>query len=259
MTDGTLWEWTHRLLASSLSLAIVALLVAGWQYRKRVPFVAPTLYVVAALLAAQIVLGAETVRLANVPVSVVLHWGTAMALIAALSAMAVFSATAEERRGTRANAGGAVILALGLTTLAAFVTMCVGAYVSSSGAGLACLSIPQCAGNVVVYTAGQSAQMLHRIVAAFTLICAVTAFALAWARPASLRTRGAAATGMALICLQIVLGLLNVAFRLPVDLREAHAINASLTFVAFFVAEVFAILDWAPRVASEMTTNGAHR
>lgn len=259
MADGTLWEWTHRLLASSLSVAIVALLVAAWHHRKRLRFIAPTLYVIAALLVVQVVLGAETVRLANVPISVVLHWGTAMALIAALSAMAVFSAASEDQPKTRASADAGVILALGLTTLAAFATMCVGAYVSSSGAGLACLSIPQCAGNVVVYTAGQSVQMLHRVAAAFTLICAATAFAFVWARPASLRTRGATATGMALICLQIVLGLLNVAFRLPVDLREAHAINASLTFVAFFVAAIFAMLDGAPRVASQMTTNAAQR
>lgn len=261
MGDGTQWEWTHRLLASALSLAIVALIATAWTQRKRTPFIAPTLWTIGALFVAQVVLGAETVRLANVPISVVLHWGTAMALIAALSAMAVFAAAAETTPAYRSGAGVEIVLllALGITTVAAFLTMCVGAYVSSSGAGLACLSIPQCAGNVVVYTAGQAVQMLHRVAAAVTLLCAVVAFALAWARPASPRTRGATSAGMALICLQIVLGLLNVAFRLPGDLREAHAINASLAFVAFFVAAVFAMLDGIPRVATQMTTNGAQR
>jgi len=41
---------------------------------------------------AQVLLGAATVALGNAPFSVVLHWATAMAFIAALSAMAVFAA-----------------------------------------------------------------------------------------------------------------------------------------------------------------------
>lgn len=256
MADGTLWEWTHRLLASALSVALLALIVTAWTQRKRMPFVTPTIWTIAALFVVQVVLGAETVRLSNVPISVVLHWGTAMALIAALSAMTVFAAAAERSPASRPSADVQIFVALRLTTVAAFFTMCIGAYVSSSGAGLACLSIPGCAGSVVVYTSGQSVQMLHRIAAALTLIFAVSACALVWARPASARLRAATSTGMALICVQIALGLLNVALRLPVDLREAHAINASLAFVAFFVAAVFAVLDGATRVAPQMMRLG---
>ena len=139
--------------------------------------------------------------------------------------------------------------ALGTTAVAAFVTMCIGAYVSSSGAGLACLSIPGCAGNVVVYTAGQFVQMLHRV--------------RRWRNP-DLRCRAGARVGArrrrafaprrllgaALVALQVLLGLLNVALRLPTDLREAHAVNAALLFLAFFIATVFAMLDVAPRAAT---------
>jgi cytochrome c oxidase assembly protein subunit 15 len=217
--------------------------------------------VIVALFVIQVVLGAETVRLANVPVSVVLHWGTAMAFIAALSAMAVFAAASDRTLASNRHAvtSPEVGLALALTAAAAFVTMCVGAYVSSSGAGLACLSIPGCAGNVVVYTAGQDVQMLHRVAAAITLVLAAAALALAWARPAATRTRAAAAVGVGLIAVQILLGLLNVALRLPVDLREAHAVNAAFAFLAFFVAGIFAMLDSVPRGASRLTTNGAQR
>ena len=111
--------------------------------------------------------------LQNAPFSVVLHWGVAMAFIAALSAMAVFAAAlpATARRFSRylALAPARLLLALCSTATLAFVTMCIGAYVSSSGAGLACLSIPDCAGNVIVRTPGQYAQMLHRAAAAATL------------------------------------------------------------------------------------------
>ncbi|MDP9023843.1 MAG: COX15/CtaA family protein, partial [Candidatus Eremiobacteraeota bacterium] len=187
---------------------------------------------------------AATVRLSNSPASVVLHWATAMAFIAALGAMTIFAYCAHgptQGRPSRYELALAGLLAG--TSLIAFATMCVGAYVSSSGAGLACLSIPGCAGNVVVYTQGQYVQMLHRIIAGSTLLCAAASMALAWARPASARVRTAVSVALALVFVQVFLGLLNVALRLPMDLREAHAANAALVFLAFIAASVFALLD----------------
>ncbi len=250
MTDGTLWEWTHRLLAFAVAPLVVALIVAAWRKRDR-PFIGPTLAVIVALFFVQVFLGAETVRLANTPISVVLHWATAMALIAALSAMAVFAAAHNATpRDPAARGFSAGVAVVGATAIVAFVTMCVGAYVSSSGAGLACLSIPECAGNVVVYTPGQFVQMLHRIAAAATLICAAGALAIVWACPSSLRLRAAVSAGVGLVAVQVLLGLLNVALRLPTDLREAHAVNAALVFLTFFVATIFAMLDTVPAVGA---------
>ncbi len=248
--DGTLWEWSHRLLAFSVAPLVLALIAVAWRQRHRSPFVAPTMAAIAAIFLIQVFLGAETVRLANTPYSVVAHWATAMALIATLSAMAVFAAASgTSSNATRNTAGISVPMAcaLGITAAVAFVTMCVGAYVSSSGAGLACLSIPGCAGNVVVYTHGQIVQMLHRAAAAATLICATATLALAWAYATPRRVRIAVLAGSGLVAMQVLLGLLNVALRLPTNLREAHAVNAALVFLAFFVAAVFAVLDGAPR------------
>jgi heme A synthase len=260
MTDGTIWEWTHRLLAFTVAPLTVALVVVAWRERKRSAFIGPTLAVVG-LFALQVLLGAETVRLGNAPFSVVLHWATAMAFIAALSAMAVFAAASQRTPAAAQSGPGSsnhLLVVLGLTAGVAFVTMCVGAYVSSSGAGLACLSIPGCAGNVVVYSTGQFVQMLHRVAAAITLLCAAAALAITWARPASGRVRAAVAAGLTLVCIQILLGLLNVALRLPVDLREAHAVNAALLFLTFFVATVFAALD-AAGAPQSLRASGAHR
>lgn len=259
--DGTLWEWSHRLLAVSVAPLVIALVVVAWPQRRRSRFVTPTIATIAALFCVQVFLGAETVRLANTPLSVVLHWANAMALIAAISAMAVFAAAYEtpaDRASAEPATSHAVLLVLAITAIAAFVTMCIGAYVSSSGAGLACLSIPGCAGNVIVYTSGQFAQMVHRFAAAGTLICAAASLAVVWAKPATARVRGAVLLGAALISVQVVLGLLNVALRLPTDLREAHAVNAALLFLAFFVATAFAIVDaTSQRRASVLSVKGA--
>jgi len=259
MTGGTLWEWTHRLLAFAVAPLVIALILVAWRKRDR-PFIGPTLAVIAALFFVQVFLGAETVRLANTPISVVLHWATAMALIAALSAMAVFAAASDASLQERAARGfSAAFAVVGATALVAFATMCVGAYVSSSGAGLACLSIPDCAGNVVVYTSGQLVQMLHRIAAAATLICAAGALALVWAQSSSLRLRAAVSLGVALVAVQVLLGLLNVALRLPTDLREAHAVNAAFVFLTFFVATVFAALDTVPAPGARQLRESSSR
>jgi len=256
MTDGTIWEWSHRLLAFAVAPLVAALIAVAWRQRRRSPFIAPAMGVIAFLFVVQIFLGAQTVRLANAPLSVVLHWATAMALIASLSAMAVFGAAAEaavRRCATASQTPQAVAVMLAATAIAAFVTMCIGAYVSSSGAGLACLSIPACAGNVVVYTAGQYVQMLHRIAAAVTLVCASGALALSWAHRTPNRVRAAVVAGVALVGLQVLLGLLNVALRLPADLREAHAANAALVFLAFFVATALAAFDGVTAAETKLT------
>ena len=244
MSNGTIFEWTHRLFASAVAPLVIALLVAAWRRRDRSPFIVPAMIAIGLFFAIQVVLGAATVRLGNSPLSVVLHWGTAMAFVAAVSSLAVFATTtkaAAPREEAQPALGIAGVLAA--TSVIAFLTMCVGAYVSSSGAGLACLSIPGCAGNVVVYTQGQEVQMLHRIAAAATLLSSAGSLAFVFARPASVRVRRAVAVGVVLVCVQVLLGLLNVALRLPTDLREAHAINAALVFLSFVVATTCAALD----------------
>ncbi|HEV7180822.1 MAG TPA: COX15/CtaA family protein [Candidatus Baltobacteraceae bacterium] len=244
MADGTVWEWTHRLFAFLIAPLVIAVIAAAWRVRDRSPFIRPTVAVMALLFIVQVALGAATVHLSNSPLSVVLHWGTAMAFIAALTAMLIFGYAGTDAEGrTASRYETALVGMLAGTSLVAFVTMCVGAYVSSSGAGLACLSIPGCVGNVVVYTDGQYVQMLHRFIAGATLICAASSFAMTWARAASTRVRTTVSVGIALVFIQVLLGLLNVALRLPMDLREAHAANAALLFLSFVVATLFAVLD----------------
>lgn len=243
LANGTIWEWSHRLLVLIETPLIIAVVIAAWPLRSRIPLIAPTIGVIGGLFAVQILLGAATVHLSNSPISVVLHWGTAMAFLASLLALAIFVRTAA--RGPAAWNGSGDTLLVGIlsgTALIAFATMCIGAYVSSSGAGLACISIPGCAGNVVVYSSGQYVQMLHRFVAGACLLSGAAAFAFAW-RMGSSRVRILTSLGLALLFAQIILGLLNVALRLPVILREAHAANAALTFLIFVIATTFAALD----------------
>ncbi|MFN2448374.1 MAG: heme A synthase [Candidatus Baltobacteraceae bacterium] len=242
MGGGTVWEWTHRLLAGILSLLVLAVLGQAWRLRAGVRFAVPAGAVIAVLFGFQVFLGAATVHLSNSPASVVWHWGTAMAFVASLCVMAILAFGAATRTRTP-RPDGLLRTVLAISAMIAFLTMCVGAYVSSSGAGLACIDIPGCAGRVVVYTPGQYVQMLHRFIAAACLLSASVAFALAWAHGISTRLRLATTLAFVLVLVQVLLGLLNVALRLPVDLREAHAANAALVFLAFVCATAFAVLE----------------
>ncbi len=245
LDGGVVWEWAHRLTAVALCILVGAAIVTALQRRNAsIPFVRAAAAVVGALFLFQVFLGAATVRLSNTPVSVVWHWGTAMALIAALAALAIFASSGQPE--PRAVNDRAVATVLAFAAGVAFVTMCIGAYVSSSGAGLACVTIPGCAGNVVVFGNGQYVQMLHRLAAGASLLAAVAAFAFAWVKHASARVRGWTSAGLALVFVQIILGLLNVAFRLPLDLREAHAANAALIFLCFVCATTLASLEASP-------------
>ena len=63
--DGTIWEWSHRLLAFAVAPLVIVLIVVAWRQRRRSPFVTPTMTAIAVLFLVQVFLGAETVRLAN--------------------------------------------------------------------------------------------------------------------------------------------------------------------------------------------------
>ena len=231
-------EWLHRALALIVSLVVIAVIVAGLRVRKRIPALVPMLIVLGSAMAVQVLLGGVTIFAANSPPSVALHWGAAMLLLAALTSLAVISFANADGAPFGMRAGTWSLL---IASAWAFAAMCAGAYVSSSGAGLACTGLPGCGETFFGRTGPQALQMTHRLLAAgfvaFALVAAATL-------PSSARRATVAVrVGLALLALQIVLGVLNVLFALPPALREAHAANAGATFLAFIVAAVLASLE----------------
>ncbi len=240
LAGGVVLEWSHRLLALIVGVLTVGALVTGWQARRRIGGVGAVLAAICGIFAVQVALGGLTVALANTPWSVVVHWGTAMLLLAGLTALALLAVVAPVRVSFRRSALGTVLA--GCAAIA-FIAMLAGSYVSSSGAGLACATVPSCDGGSWLGTSGPgNAQMLHRWLAgAFFALATVAAYMAAFGTTA--RVRAATLAAYALVVLQAMLGLANVAFRLPMALREAHAANACIVFVAFLGALVFVAVD----------------
>ncbi|PYO78830.1 MAG: hypothetical protein DMD67_04210, partial [Gemmatimonadetes bacterium] len=151
----TMIEYAHRLVAAAVSVLVAGLAgYASWLRRRAgsgdryLPGIAP--YVALALLVAQVVLGAVTVKLRLPPWTVILHLGTAMLLLATLIVIAkgtrLTPGASPGIPGSRATPGlrpGLVALVLG------FVTVLFGALTANLGAATACLGFPLCNGQLV--------------------------------------------------------------------------------------------------------------
>jgi cytochrome c oxidase assembly protein subunit 15 len=98
-------------------------------------------------------------------------------------------------------------------------------------------------GRIVIRHSLLGAIVTASVVLAFGFLLIATLAAYAATLGTTVRVRTAVLFGYALVVLQAMLGLANVAWRLPTVLREAHAANAGLTFLAFVVALVFAAID----------------
>lgn len=254
LIGGVVLEWAHRAIALTVGFVIVAALVAGWRMRGAIAGVVPTLLALVGIFVLQVIVGGITIHESNSPRSVVLHWGVAMALLSALIFLTLLAFVAPPAGGGRpAIRRGGPFGALAVATGAAYVTMCIGSYVSSSGAGLACTTFPACDGTLTGASAAQGVQMLHRLAAVVFALIALAAAAVA-ARSGMPRVRAWTYAGTALALVQIALGVSNIWWSMPVPLREAHAANAVITFLAFVVAASFATLDPAPAASKTAST-----
>ena len=242
---GVILEWSHRLVAFIEGFLVIGAIVTGWQARKRIAYIRPALAFIGVVFALQVFLGAATVALSNNPPSVAWHWAIAMLFLGALTTLAILAIAQPPVTTARKPQSGLYGVLAG-TVVAAFIATCAGAFVSASGAGLACPSFPACGDSVAGFSSAQAAQMFHRLVAlVFFGFATIAAY---WAALATTdRVRIATLIGYALVVLQILLGIANIAWALPVSLREAHAANAGAAFLAFVAACVFATLDGTVR------------
>ncbi|MCG8466920.1 MAG: COX15/CtaA family protein [Gemmatimonadetes bacterium] len=223
--DFATWiEWGHRLVAALVSFlvagfAIVALVRRrreGWARRWRL-----TLWIVV-LLAIQVMLGAITVWLELPPTSVVLHLGTAMALLALLLLGAL---GAPDRPVSRS--GPATRMAWALVGGGAVAVM-LGGLVANLDAAPACQGFPLCNGSL--FPGGHwriHVHWTHRVVA---YALALGVIALPWiGRVRSPTTAWLAAT---LTIAQIVVAAIMVLQILPQSWRIAHVALGTAVFAA---------------------------
>jgi cytochrome c oxidase assembly protein subunit 15 len=216
------FEWSHRLLAGSISLLFAGLAVAAWREPRVSRSTRRLLAFAAALLGVQILLGALTVweLLASWTVTSHLLTGNAFAASVALVAWSL-----RPQRPTAPMPATLRPLLL-VSALLLFVQMALGGLVSSQYAGLACPEWPTCNGGVWFPTwgGGVGLHLLHRVNGYATTL-ALTA--VAWSARGAPHVRALATTACALVWLQLAVGVANVLYALPVEVTGLHSAIAS--------------------------------
>jgi heme A synthase len=203
---GTVIEWSHRLLASVVSVLVTALAFVAWRQRR----IGAGPYAALGVVAVQVLLGAVTVKTGLTPLMVILHFVTAMVLLATLLAARDW-----------VGAQHAAPLHLPLLALA-FVTILFGALTANLGAAAACTGFPLCNGEIWPSAGGLALiQWIHRLLA-YALAASVATWAVRSGR------RGPWGVGL-LIVLQVALGAATVLLGLPPALQAAHvAVGAAV-------------------------------
>ncbi len=262
INTGKAWkEMLHRYLAGTLGLLILTLCLLAWRkaFRSRQSPALPTLLL--GVVGLQAALGMWTVTLLLKPVIVTLH------LIGGMTTLSLLVGLALREQALNAVAPGRVtriIAACALLTI--IVQIALGGWVSSNYAALACSDFPSCQGQwqppmnfaeafslhreLGMTADGQllSSEALtaihwtHRIGAAAVSLVA-GALALTLLRTGQRRWQIWGGTVLALLLIQISLGIANVLLSLPLSLAVAHTIGAAslLTVVLSINVQMFSI------------------
>jgi heme a synthase len=241
-------EMIHRYFAGSLATLILVLAVTAWLRRKEPgqPLLLPTLLL--GLVIFQALLGMWTVTLLLFPPVVMGHLLGGMATFALL-VLLVLQTGGFLRAGAGATDGMRRFAAFGLMVLICQIAL--GGWVSSNYAAIACPDFPTCQGSywpamdfangfswhglgidyqggILANPARVAIHLVHRLGALTTFVVlggAALLFLLKGAKP-ELKLLGALV--LALLLLQIVLGISLVKFGWPLPVADLHNGTAAL-------------------------------
>ena len=209
-------EFSHRLKAIPFTILLLITVVLTW---RRTTARAPRRLslVLAALVIAQIGLGAVTVLLKLPHLVSTAHLVNALVILAGLIVLAEGSrppVLVPARVGRLAMAGLAALL----------LQLALGGYVRHAGAGLACPDFPLCSGSLLPHHWESAVHWIHRWLG--VLLLGVFVHLAIVARRTALGGVAAAAAVLALV--QVGLGIAAVLTGLAVPLRATHAVVAYL-------------------------------
>jgi cytochrome c oxidase assembly protein subunit 15 len=248
-------EMLHRYFAGTLGLLILALCLLAWRpaIRCHQSPALPTLLLV--IVGLQAALGMWTVTLLLKPVIVTLHLLGGMATLSLLVGLAL---SGRQTVGPAAIGAGPRWLAAG-ALLAVVVQIALGGWVSSNYAALACPDFPLCQGQWRPAMDFAQAYTLHRelgLTAAGELLSLDALTAIHWTHRlgalvvaglagtlalALLRSEGWRAWGgvlLAVLVIQVGLGIANVLLALPLGLALAHNLGAAALLAALLSINV---------------------
>lgn len=171
-----LLEWGHRFLAAIVGFLYLAVLFSAWRLRKENSRFLPLATAGFIVLFAQIKLGGLTVILDNVNWSVAVHLGNAIIFYTLLLLLLMAAIRPANSLGLPIR--GLTKIILWAAPIMIYVTMLLGAMVSTSHAGGVCGGLFDCAGSWWPENDPmQALHMLHRYAALLTTLTVLAVFA----------------------------------------------------------------------------------
>lgn len=236
-------EWIHRAVAGVVSLLFFTTAYQILKSPENRRYYGTQIVLGCILLSTQIVLGGLTVLHLLDPKIVALHLTNALVFFAVL--MTVGKKAKLAKSGAISRVKLPIFHKIAIACVPVFVLgqICLGGFVSSSHAGLACPDFPTCNGSWSVTAGGYQAllQMSHRYLAFFVLIYATLVRQLCRPFVMPLKLTLLLRAVPSLVLMQITLGLLNVMLKMPLWASVAHLALATALFATSMVCtlEVF--------------------
>lgn len=239
-------EYSHRSLAALVGLLVLGTVVISWRRFSRDIWIVGPATLALGLLILQSGLGAAAVRYELPSNIVTAHLAIALiflatSLIVTLSVhLRTASVTSRQPRSTSNILTMLVFGSLAVT----YGVMLLGAYIGSSGAGLACPDWPLCHDQVLpprdwfIY-----ANFGHRLLAAVATVIVFATFAYALRRRKRQPDQAVlAGVATALITLQVFVGALNVWLELPDAVVASHLAIGTLIWSILVTMAVLNVL-----------------
>ncbi|OGT58321.1 MAG: hypothetical protein A3F43_05115 [Gammaproteobacteria bacterium RIFCSPHIGHO2_12_FULL_42_10] len=217
-------EMTHRYLAGTEGILVLALVISIWGNRKKDSLSRMMSFVLMTLLCAQVLLGMLTVTEKLHPIIVLLHLLIGLSILSILWRLFLCMLSRPLiHRKTRS-----LWLWIGLILIGLQITL--GGFVSTHSAGLACIDFPYCNGQLIPALNWHALNsdlitihMLHRLGALVVAVYFGILAILLWQSPTERRI---GTFIFILIALQITLGITNILWLRPVPIALLHLATA---------------------------------
>lgn len=245
-------EMAHRYAAGTLAILIFTIFILALRQKNaRIPRLLPAVLV--GLVFFQALLGMWTVTLKLLPVVVMAHL---LGGILIFSCLFYFRLQLSRLQGDSCHQNWR--LAIGLGMVIVFLQIALGGWVSSNYAGVACIGFPTCngqwlpelyfskgfnlfspvgenyQGGLLDHQARMTIQFIHRLGALVTVIYILLLSLILAVKTASYPVRVLSILAAGLVVLQVVLGILNVVYLLPLWVAVAHNGVAAMLLATLF-------------------------